>query len=324
MMKKHILLLLALLLALAACAADTGETGDTAQPDAGDSGDTIEATDSADTTEDPIEVTWGTLTAEEAKARMDSGDPVTVVDVRTATEYAEGHIEGALLLPNEEIGTTPPSLLPDKDAEILLYCRSGNRTQQAAKKLTAMGYTNVYDFGGIIDWPYETVTGEFVVPDELREPGVLEGFTSEDLDGNPVDDSIFADYPVTMINVWATFCSPCIDEMPDLGALAEEYAPKGLQIIGVVSDVSDYNGGYSQDMVDLAREIVEKTGADYLHLMPSTDLIERKLGEIQAVPTTFFVDEHGAEIGEPLTGARSADEWRSVLDYMLETYGDAS
>ena len=319
MMKKHILLLLlALLLVLSACAADTGEA---AQPDTGDSSET---TDSADTAADPIEVTWGTLTAEEAKARMDSGDPVTVVDVRTATEYADGHIEGALLLPNEEIGTTPPSLLPDKDAEILLYCRSGNRTQQAAKKLTAMGYTNVYDFGGIIDWPYETVTGEFVVPDELREPGVLEGFTSEDLDGNPVDDSIFADYPVTMVNVWATFCSPCIDEMPDLGALAAEYAPKGLQIIGVVSDATDYQGGYNQEMVDLAREIVDITGANYLHLLPSADLMERKLGEIQAVPTTFFVDEHGAEIGEPLTGAHSADEWRSVLDYMLETYGDAS
>lgn len=318
-MKKHLLLLLALLLVLTACAA---KSDDKAPADTSETAETNETTDTTDT--DAVEVTWGTLTAAEAKARMDSGDPVTVVDVRTAQEYAEGHIEGALLLPNEEIGTKEPYLLPDKDAEILLYCRSGNRTQQAAKKLTAMGYTNVYDFGGIIDWPYETVTGEFVVPEELREPGVLEGFTSEDLSGNAVDSSIFADYPVTMINVWATFCSPCIDEMPDLGALADEYAPKGLQIIGIVSDVGDGSGGYDQEMIDLALEIVEITGADYLHLMPSADLIERKLGEIQAVPTTFFVDENGAEIGEPLVGARSADEWRSVLDYMLETYGEAS
>lgn len=318
-MKKNTLLLLlaALLLVLAACAADPAESS---QPDPQETSETEETTDSMDS----VEITWGTLTAEEAKARMDSGDPVTVVDVRTATEYAEGHIEGALLLPNEEIGTTPPYLLPDKDAEILLYCRSGNRTQQAAKKLTAMGYTNVYDFGGILDWPYETVTGEFVVPEELRQPGVLEGFTSEDLDGNAVDSSIFEGYPVTMVNVWATFCTPCINEMPDLGELAAEYAPKGLQIIGIVSDVSDYNGGYSEEMTDLAREIVDATGADYLHLMPSTDLIERKLGEIQAVPTTFFVDENGAEIGEMLVGARSADDWRAVFDDLLATYGDPS
>ena len=311
---KKMLLLLALLLTLTACGADSGPSSEP-EPDA--SGTTA---DSAE----PVEVTWGTLTAEEAKARMDSGDPVTVVDVRTASEYAEGHIEGALLLPNEEIGTTPPYLLPDKDAEILLYCRSGNRTQQAAKKLTAMGYTNVYDFGGILDWPYETVTGEFVVPEDLRQPGVLEGFTSEDLSGNAVDSSIFSGYPVTMVNVWATFCTPCINEMPDLGALAAEYAPKGLQIVGIVSDVGDYQGNYNEELVDLAREIVDATGADYLHLMPSEDLMGRILSGIQAVPTTFFVDENGAEIGEMLVGARSADEWRAVFDELLETYGDPS
>ena len=97
------------------------------------------------------------ITAEQAKERLDSGDALILVDVRTKEEFDSGHIEGALLLPNEEILDTPPELLPDKDAEILIYCRSGNRSAQAAKKLVAMGYTNVYDFGGIIDWPYDVV-----------------------------------------------------------------------------------------------------------------------------------------------------------------------
>ena len=316
-MKRMLLLLTALLLILSACSA-----APSSQPNTGETETPPESAEH--TAEAPVEITWGTLTPEEAKARMDSGDPVTVVDVRTAAEYADGHIEGALLLPNEEIGTTPPYLLPDKDAEILLYCRSGNRTQQAAKKLTAMGYTNVYDFGGILDWPYETVTGEFEVPEELRQPGLLEGFTSEDLDGNAVDSSIFADYPVTMVNVWATFCTPCIDEMPDLGTLAGEYAPQGLQSVGLVRDVSDYQGGYAAELTDLAREIVEATGADYLHLMPSADLIQRVLSGVQAVPTTFFVDDHGAQIGEVWTGARSADEWRAIFDDVLAEYGEAS
>lgn len=98
------------------------------------------------------------ITAEEAKARMDSGDTIIVLDVRTREEYDTGHIAGAVLLPNETIPDTQPDVLPDLDAEILVYCRSGNRSAQAANKLVAMGYTSVYDFGGIIDWPYEVVT----------------------------------------------------------------------------------------------------------------------------------------------------------------------
>ncbi len=97
------------------------------------------------------------MTPQEAKARMDSGDPVIVLDVRTQSEFDSGHIEGALLLSNEQIGTTRPELLPDLNAEILVYCRSGNRSRQAAQKLVAMGYTAVYDFGGIGSWPYEVV-----------------------------------------------------------------------------------------------------------------------------------------------------------------------
>lgn len=93
-----------------------------------------------------------------AKARMDSGDALIILDVRTREEYDGGHIAGAILLPNEDIGTDRPAALPDADAEILVYCRSGNRSAQAAKKLIAMGYTAVYDFGGINDWSYGTVT----------------------------------------------------------------------------------------------------------------------------------------------------------------------
>lgn len=100
------------------------------------------------------------ITAEQAKERLDSGDKLILLDVRTQEEFDAGHISGAILLPNETItDTEQPDILPDLNAEILIYCRSGNRSAQAANKLVAQGYTNVYDFGGIIDWPYETVTG---------------------------------------------------------------------------------------------------------------------------------------------------------------------
>ena len=99
------------------------------------------------------------ITAEEAKAMMDEGG-VTIVDVRTAEEYGQGHVPGAVLLPNEDIGDADPEALPDKDAVLLVYCRSGRRSKAASDKLVALGYENVYDFGGIIDWPYDTVAGE--------------------------------------------------------------------------------------------------------------------------------------------------------------------
>lgn len=98
------------------------------------------------------------LTPEEAKKRMDEEPEVLIVDVRTQEEYSEGHIPGAILIPLDTIDFEPPELLPDLDAEILVYCRSGRRSRQAADQLIELGYTNVYDFGGIIDWPYDTET----------------------------------------------------------------------------------------------------------------------------------------------------------------------
>lgn len=103
-------------------------------------------------------VEYKKISAADAKARMDSGDTIVILDVRTQEEYDAGHIPGAILVPNETIVDKQPELLPDLDAEILVYCRSGNRSAQAAKKLIAIGYTNVVDFGGIIDWPYDVVT----------------------------------------------------------------------------------------------------------------------------------------------------------------------
>lgn len=96
------------------------------------------------------------ITAEDAKLRIDSGD-IIILDVRTEAEYSSGHIPGAVLLSNEVLSDKALELLPNLNAEILIYCRSGNRSAQAANKLIALGYTNVYDFGGIIDWPYEIV-----------------------------------------------------------------------------------------------------------------------------------------------------------------------
>lgn len=97
------------------------------------------------------------ILAEQAKTMIDGGQRVTIVDVRTPGEFSAGHIKDAINIANETIKGENPSALPDLDATILVYCRSGARSAQASKKLLALGYTEVYDFGGIINWPYETV-----------------------------------------------------------------------------------------------------------------------------------------------------------------------
>jgi len=91
------------------------------------------------------------ISAEEAYEMMVS------LDVRTREEYDGGHIKNAVLVPNESIGSEMPEALPDKEATLLVYCRSGRRSKDAAQKLLALGYQSVYDFGGVIDWPYELV-----------------------------------------------------------------------------------------------------------------------------------------------------------------------
>ena len=257
-----------------------------------------------------------TITAEEAHTRMESGDPVAVVDVRTAEEYAQEHISGAILLPNEDIGDTAPEQLPVLDAEILIYCRSGNRSAQAAKKLVAMGYTNVSDFGGIIDWPYETEAGAWE-----EKTGTLTSFRTTTLEGKPVDESLFADYPLTMINIWATFCSPCLREMPELGELSESYQSKGVQIVGIVADAGVPGGESFMDQVVLARQLVQQTGANYTHLLPSDDLIKAKLEAVSSVPETIFVDSKGNLVGESYIGSRSGSDWSQIIDGLLAQMG---
>lgn len=102
--------------------------------------------------------TYTQISQETAVEMMARDDGHVVVDVRRVDEYAAGHIPGAILIPNEEIDGAPPAALPDLDQIILVYCRSGNRSKQASQKLADMGYTRVYEFGGILTWPGEVVT----------------------------------------------------------------------------------------------------------------------------------------------------------------------
>ena len=109
-------------------------------------------------TQAPVETTYAQITAEEAKNLMDTETDYVILDARTEEEFAAGHIKSAILIPEYEVAERAENELPDKDALILVYCRSGRRSKIAAEELVKLGYTNVKEFGGIIDWPYEVVT----------------------------------------------------------------------------------------------------------------------------------------------------------------------
>ena len=98
------------------------------------------------------------ISAQQAKDIMDGDDPYILLDVRTAEEFNSQHIEGAVNIPVDEIGQSISAEIPDKDTLVLVYCRSGGRSASATQEMSRMGYTNVYDFGGIINWPFDTVS----------------------------------------------------------------------------------------------------------------------------------------------------------------------
>ncbi len=138
---KTILLGLSLLSVSLAVSACTGGTTAVQEPQA----------------EETAAAEYHKLSAQEAKAVIDSGEPVIILDVREQSEFDSGHIPNAVLLPSGSVAAKAAEALPDQDAKILVYCRSGNRSRTAANALVGMGYTQVYDIGGIIDWPYDVV-----------------------------------------------------------------------------------------------------------------------------------------------------------------------
>lgn len=136
-------------------------------------------------------------------------------------------------------------------------------------------------------------------------------FEGTDLGGNPVTQDIFSQSQLTMVNIWATYCNPCLSEMPGLGELASEYDAEDFQIIGVVSDVAE---GSDQS---LAESLVRETGADYPHLLLNESLYYALLTDVSAVPTTRFLDAEG-NVLDTVVGAMEKADWKELIDGFLE------
>jgi thiol-disulfide isomerase/thioredoxin len=140
---------------------------------------------------------------------------------------------------------------------------------------------------------------------------VFPAFSSRGLEGEAVTDAVFTGAKLTMINIWATWCPPCIAEMPDLGRLARSM-PEGSQLVGVILDAGDSGA------LDKAKGILAKANADFLQILPA-DAMWPVIGEVDAIPTTIFVDSRGNVVGEPLVGSRPEEAYRSEIEKILKS-----
>ena len=146
-------------------------------------------------------------------------------------------------------------------------------------------------------------------------------FTTQTLQGEDVDQTLFANYKLNMVNVWGTYCKPCIAEMPDLGRIHKEYAAKGVQVVGVVSDAMKVEGNVVVPDEEKAEGLWDKLvtlGAEYTHIMPNMDLYINLIRYIDVVPTTLFLDSEGNQVGYAYAGYRSYDDWVKIIDEMLK------
>lgn len=139
-------------------------------------------------------------------------------------------------------------------------------------------------------------------------------FEARTLDGDTITEDLFSGSRITMVNVWATYCNPCLSEMPGLGELAGAYDPEDFRLIGIISDVME---DAKEETLQYALELVEQTGADYPHLLLNESLYHALLTDVTAVPTTFFVDQDG-QILDTVVGAMDKTSWEEKIDALLE------
>lgn len=156
-------------------------------------------------------------------------------------------------------------------------------------------------------------TGSTDETGEEQEPYVLT-FSANTIEDEEMTSDIFADSKLTMLNIWATYCNPCLSEMPDLGEIAAAYDAEEFQLIGIVSDVME---GDDAENVDYAKELIEETGAAYPHLLLNESLYKNLVGAVDAVPTTFFVNQKGELLGY-VRGAQKKEVWEEIIDGILK------
>lgn len=155
--------------------------------------------------------------------------------------------------------------------------------------------------------------------DEFKVYGKFAEFTTNDIDGNEVTESIFANKDLTVVNIWGTFCGPCINEMPELGAWEKELTDN-VQIVGLIVDISSTD---NETQIAAAKQITEKADVGFVNLIGGNGAFDELIGSIVGVPTTIFVDKSGNIVGEIIVGA-DVDRYKSFVNKYIEALNNSS
>ena len=142
-------------------------------------------------------------------------------------------------------------------------------------------------------------------------------FETKGVDGKDYTEKVFSDYDLTLVNIFTTWCSPCVNEIPELEKLYEEMKEKGVGVVGVVLDTVGDDGKQDDAAVKKAGVLQEKTKASYPFLIPDSTMMNGRLNGISAFPETFFVDKEGNIVGETYSGSHSLDEWKEIVEKEL-------
>lgn len=142
-------------------------------------------------------------------------------------------------------------------------------------------------------------------------------FSTQDVFGNSFNKEMFQDYDLTLVNIFTTWCTPCVDEMPDLEKLYQQMKDNGVNVVGVVLDVKNEKGEIVQSDLERAQTLVERTGVTYPVLLPDSTYMNGRLIGIEGFPETFFVDKNGNLVGETYSGSGDLEYWLSVVEQEL-------
>ena len=163
----------------------------------------------------------------------------------------------------------------------------------------------------VFDQPQDTS----VNPEDVKSVGKFE---TTGIDGKTYTEKVFSDYDLTLVNIFTTWCSPCVKEIPELQELYKEMKDKGVGVAGVVLDTTDEKGNQDEEAVKKAGILQEKTKAEYPFLIPDTTMMNGRLQGISAFPETFFVDKDGNIVGDTYTGSHTLDEWKEIVEKELK------
>ena len=262
-------------------------------------------------------LSWSTMTEEQREAEVDKvgtgyDEWVASLDrIGTIGAYDE---ESAKNL-DEITGCTEHTKLGESSDGAYTYYLSVNKDadEKLVKEVEAIKteFTNIAEFQqiSVFDEPQQT--------ENVENVSSLGSFEMTGIDGKTYTEEVFSEYDLTLVNVFTTWCSPCVKEIPELEKLYQELKDSGIGVVGVVLDTVDADGNQNEDTVKKAEILQQKTGASYPFLIPDESMMNGRLNGINAFPETFFVDKNGNIVGETYSGSRDLESWKEIVENTL-------